>query len=390
MEMNRRTHILYVSCLCAPKIIEKLMELDNKSIGQQVQKYHRLLVEGLSKNGSSVKALSFHKELYRIADINLFESLDRSIDYCYIKEKIKNNQDYIKVFRNAYKETINYLRQYEDAVVICDVLNFTVSLGAVLAARKMKREVVGIITDFPEFLFGSNYLAVRLYWFLINRCTSYLVMTEQMKEHLSNKKRSLVMEGVVDINMAKQNVTHKTPQKKICIYAGLLHRKYGIETLVKAFTKANVDGTELYLYGTGDYEEELKKLDNNRIKYMGVKANADIVEAEQNAFLLINPRPTNQEFTKYSFPSKNMEYMVSGTPVLTTRLPGMPLEYERYVYLFDEETIDGMSDKLREVLTKDKSELSSLGSAARQFVLAEKNNVVQTRKILQFIEQKNI
>ena len=55
------------------------------------------------------------------------------------------------------------------------------------------------------------------------------------------------------------------------------------------------------------------------------------VAEELKATLLVNPRPTTEEFTIYSFPSKNMEYMASGTPLLTTKLPGMPEEYHQYV-----------------------------------------------------------
>ena len=36
-----------------------------------------------------------------------------------------------------------------------------------------------------------------------------------------------------------------------------------------------------------------------------------IVKEEKKSTLLVNPRFTNEEYTKYSFPSKNMEYMAS-------------------------------------------------------------------------------
>ena len=34
--------------------------------------------------------------------------------------------------------------------------------------------------------------------------------------------------------------------------------------------------------------------------------------------------------------------MVSGTPLLTTKLPGMPMEYWEYVYLFDNEKLEDL------------------------------------------------
>ena len=80
--------------------------------------------------------------------------------------------------------------------------------------------------------------------------------------------------------------------------------------------------------------------------------NEEVVSAELEASLLINPRPTHEEFTKYSFPSKNMEYMASGTPVLTTKLPGMPADYYPYVFLVNDESAEGMAKAYRDVLEK--------------------------------------
>ena len=47
-----------------------------------------------------------------------------------------------------------------------------------------------------------------------------------------------------------------------------------------------------------------------------------------------------------------MEYMASGTPVLTTRLPGMPAEYYPYVEFIDEETPEGIARALKRVLSR--------------------------------------
>ena len=82
-----------------------------------------------------------------------------------------------------------------------------------------------------------------------------------------------------------------------------------------------------------------------------------------------------------------MEYMVSGTPVLTTRLPGMPKEYEEYVYLFDNESVGGMAKKITEVLSIPEKELRKKGASAREFVLKEKNNISQAKKLLDFINK---
>ena len=115
--------------------------------------------------------------------------------------------------------------------------------------------------------------------------------------------------------------------------------------------------------------------------------NTEIVDKEQEATLLVNPRPTEEEYVKYSFPSKTMEYMASGTPVLTTVLPGMPKEYHPYVFLLEEETADGIAKMLKEVLSQSDEALFQKGRDARRFVLEQKNNVIQAGQILEMLRK---
>ena len=145
------------------------------------------------------------------------------------------------------------------------------------------------------------------------------------------------------------------------------------------FTYSNEDGEnediDLVDDGAGVDEVVLSKL------------NSEIVAKEQEAALLVNPRPTDEEYVKYSFPSKTMEYMASGTPVLTTVLPGMPKEYHPYVYLLEDETADGIARKLSQVLAQSDEELFRKGTEARAFVLEQKNNVIQAQKILEMLNR---
>lgn len=42
--------------------------------------------------------------------------------------------------------------------------------------------------------------------------------------------------------------------------------------------------------------------------------NSGVLKAQSESEILVNPRNDNNEFTKYSFPSKVIEYLGSGTP----------------------------------------------------------------------------
>ena len=214
----------------------------------------------------------------------------------------------------------------------------------------------------------------------------YVLLTSQMNERVNPKgKPHIVMEALCDLSMAEQDVQNEekaTP--RTVIYAGGIQERYGLKMLAEAFVKADIPDARLVYYGSGPYVEEYKKLCavHPNLEYRGVAPNEEIVAEELKATLLVNPRPTTEEFTKYSFPSKNMEYMASGTPLLTTKLPGMPVEYHQYVYLFEEESVQGYVNALRKVLSLPADTLYVKGEQAKKFVLQNKNYVAQAQRVL--------
>ena len=198
----------------------------------------------------------------------------------------------------------------------------------------------------------------------------------------------MILEGHADITMVDRVPSMEQKSKpRICFYAGGVSRQYGLANLVEGFRKADIPNAVLHIYGPGDYVKELQQIaqEDERIFYGGMLLNKEIVEKEQEATLLVNPRPTHEEYVKYSVPSKTMEYMASGTPVLTTVLPGMPKEYYPYLFLLEEETAEGIAQVLPQLLAKSQEELFEKGSRARAFVLDQRNNVVQAQKIIQML-----
>ena len=110
------------------------------------------------------------------------------------------------------------------------------------------------------------------------------------------------------------------------------------------------------------------------------------MRVERDAMLLVNPRPTSEEFTRYSFPSKILEYMMSGTPVITTKILGIPKEYDKYLFYFYADDPLSMANDLRKLMDMSLKDLSRKGRDAREFVIKNKNNIIQAEKILNFIE----
>jgi glycosyltransferase involved in cell wall biosynthesis len=228
---------------------------------------------------------------------------------------------------------------------------------------------------------------------MLSRFDGYILLTRQMNEIVNPKNRPyIIMEGLVDHKMKKtNNVLDKKDEHRILIYAGGLFEKYGIKTLIDAFYLLKSEDLQLHLYGKGQMVKDMASYTarDPRVQYLGLVPNEIVVEDQLKATLLINPRPTAEAFTKYSFPSKNMEYMVSGTPMVTTNLPGMPQEYHNYVYLFSDESINGIYTSLDAILSKSREELHRFGAEAKNFVMNNKSNTVQAGRILAFIRELN-
>lgn len=385
--------VVYASSACSRKRFSELFPALERMPGQQVQKYHRLMREGLVRNGVPVVALTsapITRKNYRAGVIRVSPDNEAGAEFYYLTvfnlPVVRN----ISLLMQSFVQTCIHLRRTKDAVVIGDALNFSVSTGALLAAKLFRRTSTGIVTDIPSFMSEKpNPLISRAVLFAMMRYDSYVFLTKEM-DSLINRRRLpfVVIEGQVEINMEDRSneLASKHPQR-VCLYAGAIDRRYGLATLVEGFLRADTTNCELHLYGRGDYEKDLIDIaqTESRIKYLGQVLNDRVVEEQLRATLLVNPRPSSETFTRYSFPSKNMEYIASGTPMLTTRLPGMPDEYLPHVYILRDESTDGIAAAFEKLLALDPRELHRKGREAKAFALAQKNNVIQARRVVELV-----
>lgn len=119
---------------------------------------------------------------------------------------------------------------------------------------------------------------------------------------------------------------------------------------------------------------------------MGVVEQKHVFEMQQQATLLVNPRKGHEEYTKYSFPSKTMEYMASGTPTIMYKLPGLPIEYEEYLVLLPDNSQETLTAILKQWGSKTQAELYEFGEKAKRFILENKNSEIQASRLMNFIK----
>ncbi|WP_303964822.1 glycosyltransferase [Sporosarcina ureae] len=255
-----------------------------------------------------------------------------------------------------------------------------------------------IVPDLPQFMNTTKSNNNALYNLLKNYemdllnkdlhyIDSYVLLTKHMREALKITVPSAVVEGISTKTSGDSSYSEKVQNRKTVLYSGLLMERYGVLNLLSSFERLNNPNYELIICGTGELEDEFIEASkrDNRIIFKGQLPREEVLDLQKASSILINPRPNNEEYTKYSFPSKILEYMSSGTPVISYELDGIPEEYYGYMYSVDDYE-DSLFDVLKETLEKSERELYTKGFLAKQFVLEEKNSYKQAKKIVEMLK----
>lgn len=394
--------ILYVSCLCSEPTWRSLFETAAEKPSPAPQKFHSLLVRGFVENGVRVTALVARPVSVRTHSAwKRWRRSEETVDgvrYIYLPFWNQPFLKWLSFKTTAFFAARSWARKSGGAgAMVADILA-DAAAPARRACALRGLPTVGIVTDIPGLMVAQKTKSAIRRWGIrsdlrtARKMSQLVLMTEPMNEWVNPSRKApyVIVEGMVDRAMESRMPAADPDGRRHITYTGALHARYGVRMLVEGFRRLPDPDAVLDLYGDGPMEEEIRAAarEDARIRFHGIVPIAEAVEAQRRSTLLVNPRPTGEEFTKYSFPSKNMEYMVSGVPLLTTALPGMPAEYRPFVFLLEEETAGGVARRLEEILSLPAEERQQRGLRAREFVLREKNQVRQAQRILAMIDTK--
>lgn len=308
------------------------------------------------------------------------------------------NLPFLKRFSMAlrfYKELRRLSKNDHDLVLVNYALSSS-SLLPIFFLRKRFREVCQIVPDLPEFMSArkdkmyklGKFLDIKIINHCLDRVDKFVLLSPYMREKLPIKSKPWIqLEGIYNHKDLDQMVQMNCEGKKVVMYSGMLGLRYGIGDLVEAFTKIQGSEYELWLCGHGNACEMIARhsKEDQRIKYFGVLERDVVLAMQRQASVLVNPRHKSELYTRYSFPSKTMEFLASGTPVIMSHLECIPKEYDEFIYYFDDESIQGMKDKIESVCNKPKEELAEFGRKASNFILSQKNSYVQAKRLYDFL-----
>lgn len=170
------------------------------------------------------------------------------------------------------------------------------------------------------------------------------------------------------------------------MYAGSLGVAYNIPMLCDAFRSLKGD-YRLLICGDGSYREYVQRASeqDSRIRYLGRLPREEVVRLERRSHLLIHAKDIGDEHSRYAFSTKIMEYMLSGTPVLTTRVDGVPQEYYPHAFVVEGQGQDALAKALEQTLSLPVEHLREKGKQAQQFIMENKSQKIQGGRIMDML-----
>ena len=284
------------------------------------------------------------------------------------------------------------------------LLTYDLHLGACLAIRRAKRAFPSLKTclfmpDAPAVVLAASTggkvtrgakLRAAIKMKFIRQFDSYGFIADALKEVVDvTEKPYTVVEGIY--NNHQPPLAEPTTDKKVIFYSGQLNPAYGMENLLEAFLQLyqSHPDYELWICGSGRLSDKIRQLEAQcpGIRYYGYVDGSHVRQLQAEATVLINPRQNTDAFTRFSFPSKTMEYLASGRPVIGYKLDGIPAEYDPYIQYVEDNSLQALQDKLLEICSLSDAQRKTIGERARAFILEHKNPKAMCRRIVTLWEQ---
>ena len=221
----------------------------------------------------------------------------------------------------------------------------------------------------------------------------YILFASPMAQYLKlPEDKWMTMEGSIHVNQLYSAQTfEKTPTDKfVLMYSGIIDASYGLENLIHAVSELG-DGYELWISGSGVSEKKVSWLAEqcSNVTYFGYLPSRESVLAYQrSASALVNIRDPQNPASRYCFPSKLFEYMLSGKPVISTHINGIPEEYYDFLIEAKDISVPALKEAIQRAANMGSKEKVNLVQNAAAFVCNKKNNVAQAKLIDDFVTKR--
>jgi glycosyltransferase involved in cell wall biosynthesis len=226
----------------------------------------------------------------------------------------------------------------QNSIIVCYDRDLMVLTLVMCLAKVFGVPVVHELTEYPSEVFPKNwYGKVSLFIFeriLLNKLSGVSVISRSLYQYVAVRVKRIeifIMPAIVDsrrfelMDSASRQSEGNSFRFTYC--GSLSEEKDGVLSMIRAFSAVSVPAglaLELHLYGYGSdlqgaqvqHEIDAHSL-NSRVFVHGVVDHSKIPDLMQSSGALLLCRPVSKQASG-GFPTKLVEYLASGVPVITT------------------------------------------------------------------------
>ena len=362
--------IIYVTTAIEANDYKSFVSLWKKKPNPSNQNFHNKMIRCLAIN-NDVDVISIRPFSRKLVSAKSLVKEDKDVDgvkWHYLRIKgsklvrfltIKN--DCLKVFK---KEEV------ENAIIITDTINPNCLSAAVRMSKTYKLPLIGICSDSPSNITGTNRSYTLYLLKKASRCHGYISLTSGLNTlYNEDNKPNIIIEGIVEND--NSSIPH-VEDKPYFFFGGSLLPRYGINELIAGFKKLNRDDVKLIIAGHSGNEQLIKEQisDNQNIEFVGTLDINSVLSYEAGAIANINPRPFSEDLDRFSVPSKTIEYLTSGAITISVRNSKLKPYFEEEILWINEANEDTICEAMNNVLSMNEDERKAFGLKAKEKVLS--------------------
>lgn len=337
-----------------------------------------------------------------------YAGISDGVEFYVPLEQEKRNEHF--TIRNYHKikkyiNTFNYLKHTKKSVGLDAILLYTrtpsLMLFSFFCCKLLKSKLILEVTEFPTKDFNKYSIIRPIFPYLFLKlfdgfsCISSPISEYCSKYRRKNAKVIIVPPLVIQNSFANQP-EHDSCVNEYVLYSGTLsfHRD-GIDNLIKAFKKIHEIFPSIKLLLGGKWINDFVRDDAinliHKLKLEGIVIFTGFVSPDElnklvfNAKILCVPRKNNHE-TKSAFPTKLIEYISTGLPVLTTNVGDISkyLTNGENVYLAEPDSVEAIEEKLTYIL-KNYEEALNVGLNGKNLANQEFTSETGTLKLIKLL-----
>lgn len=336
------------------------------------QNFYFKLLECLKINHkvTVISLRPFVKGMFSDAFLEEKEEVKNSITYLY--PKVSSNKLY-----KAFKETkylYTYIKNYiamqkmRDFLIIVDPLRLPLEKTAIQLKKRYGKKVLAVLSDNPENLTNVKHRYIKIFKKYISSFDGYIALTEGLNSLFNiNHRPYYLLEGIaLEINKEEKSIL-----SNYLFFGGALYEKYGIKTMLEAYRELGIP-YKMVIAGEGELKSYLYHYTENvdtRVLYLSQIDRQTIQKFEAHASLNINPRQYNEKLDKESIPSKVIEYLSSGTLVMSTPSSRLQELFKDEVIWLKGDKKDDLIDGLITFTKLSDTKKKEMANAAKEKVL---------------------